>query len=141
MWIFLFIRNKLVELLNVVYTTVSNIDKPKLLKNIGECIAYVAGTYAVLFVLGWLTVLLFPDMFQPIREGEFLISFWLVGLMVFLLLGIGIFGVACIIYGMMKLTRPVYVAHRKTIDFIVNNYRKARNGVKVTPAWRSKSIN
>lgn len=139
MWIFLFIRNKIIELLNALYTTVSNIDKPKVLKSVGETVAWVVGTYVLIFALGGITTLIFPEMFNPIQPGEFLVSFFLVGILVFLLLVLGLVGIACIIYALVKISRHLFVAYINTSNFIMHNYRIAKKGTKVSPVWKVKS--
>lgn len=139
MWIFLFIRNKIIELLNALYTTISKIDKPKVLKSIGGTVAWVFGTYVLIFVLGGITTLILPEMFKPIHPGDFLVSFFLVGLMISLLLILGLVGIACIIYALVKISIPLFVAYKNTINFIIHNYRLAKKGTKVSPVWKIKS--
>lgn len=139
MWIFLFIRNKIIELLNALYTTVSKIDKPKLIKSVGKTAAWVVGTYALIFTLGGITTLIFSEVFKPIYPGEFFVSFFLVGLMIFLLLLMGLGGIACIIYVLVKISRPLFVAYKNTSNFIMHNYRIAKKGTKVSPVWKIKS--
>lgn len=139
MWIFLFVRNKIIELLNALYTTASKIDKPKVLKSVGISVAWVIGTYMLMFTLGGITNLIFPEMFKHINPTEFLVSFFLVGLMTFLLLFMGLAGIACIILALVKISRPLFVAYINTRNFIIHNYRIAKKGTKVSPVWKVKS--